>query len=179
MHKSIKTYKHKILGQGWTLLLSFEKKMITTFVEKCSMNQVRSPLSWLKVHQSHVKLLQPNYHQGTEEVLHKEKGWREKLRLKIRMGCKTWAKKGKIFWQSFLILLIVVLNDIPRSLLIWELDGYLVWGWATRGKMVRKPSIALKLRRIHCNYIFFSTFGGKRGLSSMKHAFVCGLTSMQ
>jgi hypothetical protein len=47
------------------------------------------------------------------------------------------------------------------------------------GEMVGKPSIARKLHRIPCNYIFFATFGGKRGLSSMQLAYVRGLTSMQ
>jgi hypothetical protein len=47
------------------------------------------------------------------------------------------------------------------------------------GKMVEKPSIACKLRRIPCNYIYFATFGGKRGLSSMQLAYVCGMFSMQ
>jgi hypothetical protein len=45
--------------------------------------------------------------------------------------------------------------------------------------MVGKPSIARKLRRIPCNFIFFATFGGKRGLTSMQLAYVCGITSMQ
>jgi hypothetical protein len=47
------------------------------------------------------------------------------------------------------------------------------------GKMVGKPSIARKLRRIPCNFIFFATFGGKRGLTSMQLMYVCGITSMQ
>jgi hypothetical protein len=111
--------------------------------------------------------------------LHKEKGWREILRLKLNMGCKTWAKKEKVFWQRFPILLLFVLNETPWPLFIWEKDGYSVWGWATKGKMVMKPSIANKLHRIPCNFIFFATFGGKCWLSSMQHVYVCGLTSMQ
>jgi hypothetical protein len=46
------------------------------------------------------------------------------------------------------------------------------------GKMVGKPSIARKLYRIPCNFIFFSIFGGKRGLTSMQLVYVRGLTSM-
>jgi hypothetical protein len=45
--------------------------------------------------------------------------------------------------------------------------------------MVRKPSIARKLHRNTCNFIFFAFFGGKRGLTSMQQAYVCGITSMQ
>jgi hypothetical protein len=71
--------------------------MIATFVGNSSTNQVWAPLTWLQVHQSHVNFSQPNYHQGKEEGLHKEKGWREILRLKLNMGCKTWAKKEKVF----------------------------------------------------------------------------------
>jgi hypothetical protein len=48
--------------------------MITTFVGKCSMNQVWAPVSWLQVLQSHIFLSQPTYHQGSEEGLHEEKG---------------------------------------------------------------------------------------------------------
>jgi hypothetical protein len=47
------------------------------------------------------------------------------------------------------------------------------------GKMVGKPSIACKLHRIPCNFIIFSTFGGKCGLNSMHLAYVRGITSMQ
>jgi hypothetical protein len=47
------------------------------------------------------------------------------------------------------------------------------------GEMVGKPSIARKLRRIPCNYIFFATFGGKHRLSSMQLTYVRRLTSMQ
>jgi hypothetical protein len=45
--------------------------------------------------------------------------------------------------------------------------------------MVGKPSIARKLRRIPCNFLFFATFGGKRGLFSMQLVYVRGLSSMQ
>jgi hypothetical protein len=45
--------------------------------------------------------------------------------------------------------------------------------------MVRKPSIAHKLHRIPCNFIFFAIFGGKRGLTSMQLTYVRGITSMQ
>jgi hypothetical protein len=56
--------------------------------------------------------------------------------------------------------------------------------------MVRKPSIARKLRQIPHNFIFFTTFGGKCGLNSMQqvylhelnimqHTCVHGITSMQ
>jgi hypothetical protein len=47
------------------------------------------------------------------------------------------------------------------------------------GEMVGKTSIARKLHWIHCNYIFFATFGGKHRLSSMKLVYVCGFSSMQ
>jgi hypothetical protein len=46
------------------------------------------------------------------------------------------------------------------------------------GKMVGKPSIARKLRRIPCNFIFFAIFGGKHRLTSMQLVYVRGLTSM-
>jgi hypothetical protein len=45
-------------------------------------------------------------------------------------------------------------------------------------KMVGKPSIARKLRRIPCNYIFFATFGGKHRLTSVQLAYVCGINNM-
>jgi hypothetical protein len=45
--------------------------------------------------------------------------------------------------------------------------------------MVRKPSIARKLHRNMCNFIFFAFFGGKHGLTSMQQAYVHGWTSMQ
>jgi hypothetical protein len=47
------------------------------------------------------------------------------------------------------------------------------------GKMVGKPSITCKLRRIPCNFIFFAFFGGKCGLTSMQLMYVHGITSMQ
>jgi hypothetical protein len=46
------------------------------------------------------------------------------------------------------------------------------------GKMVRKPSIAHKLCQNTCNFIFFATFGGKRGITSMKQAYVHGINSV-
>jgi hypothetical protein len=47
------------------------------------------------------------------------------------------------------------------------------------GELVGKPSIARKLHRIPCNFLFFATFGGKHGLFSMQLAYVRGLSSMQ
>jgi hypothetical protein len=41
------------------------------------------------------------------------------MRSKIIIGCKTWAKKGKGFWQSFLILLLVLSND-TQHLFLYE-----------------------------------------------------------
>jgi hypothetical protein len=75
--------------------IKFEEKRITIFVGNRSTNQVRDPLLWLQVHQSHVSFSQPTYHQRKEEGLHKEKGWRRRLRLKLKTRCKTWDKKGK------------------------------------------------------------------------------------
>jgi hypothetical protein len=48
----------------------------------------------------------------------RRKGWRGMLRPNLRKGCKTWAKKGKGFWQSLLVLLLVVVNGTPRPLFI-------------------------------------------------------------
>jgi hypothetical protein len=45
--------------------------------------------------------------------------------------------------------------------------------------MVGKPSIARKLRRIPCNFIFFAIFGGKRRPTSVQLAYVCMLNIMQ
>ena len=50
----------------------------------------------------------------------RRKGWRGMLRPNIIIGCKTWAKKGKGFLQSFLILLLVLSNETPRPIFIWE-----------------------------------------------------------
>jgi hypothetical protein len=47
------------------------------------------------------------------------------------------------------------------------------------GKMVGKPSIAHKIHRIPCNFIFFAIFVGKRGLTSMKLTYVHDITIMQ
>jgi hypothetical protein len=41
------------------------------------------------------------------------------LSQKLRIRCKTWAKKGKGFWQSFLILLLVF-QMRPQDLFLYE-----------------------------------------------------------
>jgi hypothetical protein len=46
------------------------------------------------------------------------KGWRGMLRPNLRKGCKTWAKKGKGFWHSLLVLFLLVVNGTPRPLFI-------------------------------------------------------------
>jgi hypothetical protein len=38
------------------------------------------------------------------------------LRPNLKKGCKTWDK-GKGFWKSFLILLLMLSNDTPRPFL--------------------------------------------------------------
>jgi hypothetical protein len=129
MLKLTRTCKNRVLGQRYSLLFKFKIKKVTTFACDHSMNQVWAPLSWLKVHQSQVRFSQPTYHQGKEEGLHRENGWRGKLRLKLRARCKSWAIREKGFWKSFLILLFMCLNDssIPllneKNMLIWFGDG--------------------------------------------------------
>jgi hypothetical protein len=46
------------------------------------------------------------------------------------------------------------------------------------GELVGKPSIAHKLSRIPCNFLFFAPFGGKHGFFSMQLAYVCRMSSM-
>jgi hypothetical protein len=80
------------------------------------------------VQQSHIEFSQTTYHQGKKEGFHRENGQRGKLRLKLKARGKTWAMRGKGFWQSFLILFFIYLNESPRLHFISEKDGYSVWG---------------------------------------------------
>jgi hypothetical protein len=48
----------------------------------------------------------------------RRKGWRGMLRPNLRKGCKTWVERGKGFWQSLLVLLLVLVNGTPRPLFI-------------------------------------------------------------
>jgi hypothetical protein len=101
MHKSIKSYKYKILGQGRTLLLSFKTKMIRTFVGNCSTNQVWAPLSWLQVHQYHVSFSQPTYHLGKEKWLYKEKGSEGKAEAKTHNWMQNLGEEGEGILAEF------------------------------------------------------------------------------
>jgi len=48
----------------------------------------------------------------------RRKGWRGMLRPDLRIGCKSWDNKGKVFWQSLLFLLLVFVNETPIPLFI-------------------------------------------------------------
>jgi hypothetical protein len=54
------------------------------------------------------------------------------LRPKLRIGCKTWAKKGKGFWQSFLILLLVF-QMTPQDLFLYEKNMVIRFGDGLQG----------------------------------------------
>jgi hypothetical protein len=44
------------------------------------------------------------------------------------------------------------------------------------GELVEKPSIARKFRQIPCNFLFFATFGGKRGLFNVQLEYARGIS---
>jgi hypothetical protein len=70
------------------------------------------------VHNSHAFLSQPTDLLGKGKGFIRRKGWRGMLGPNIRKGCKTWAEKGKGFWQILLALFLVVVNDTSRHLFI-------------------------------------------------------------
>jgi len=141
------------LGQKITLLFRYEDyNDYNLLIEKCSATMSGLLLLLLQVHHSilssHNQLISWEKRKGCI----RRKSWRGMLRSNLRKVCKTWARKGMGFWNSLLVLFLVLSNDTLRPLFIWEKYGYSVLGRDTRGKMVSKPLIARKLRRIPYNF---------------------------
>jgi hypothetical protein len=57
----------------------------------------------------------------------RRKGLRRMLRPKPRKGCKSWARKGKGFWQSFLDLFLGI-EMRPQYLLLYEKNMVIRFG---------------------------------------------------
>ena len=76
------------------------------------------------------------------------------LRPKLRIGCKTWAKKGKRFWQSFLIVFLVLSIDTPRPLL-YEKKMVIQFGDELQGvKWLRNPPYPINVIDFHAILYF-------------------------
>jgi hypothetical protein len=80
-----------------------------------------------------------------EKGLYRDRDRGGMLRLNLKKGCKAWDRRGRDFGRVSLFSCLIMEWD-PKNHFYMKKYGYLVWGRATMGKMVGKPSIGRKLR---------------------------------
>jgi hypothetical protein len=102
-----------------------------------------------------------------------------KVEDKIQRKMQNLGNEKEMIFTKFSYFLVHCLNDSHRPLFIWK-NMVIQFGEGLQEvKWLGNPPYPIKSTEIRAILYFFAIFGGKCGITSMKHAYVCVRNNMQ